>query len=601
MTNNINKILLTGILSLLVFTGSAQAAVVPMLTVTAAPNIVFEGVPADITFIVTSFMTGIRIDNASVNLIKGGVDIANGTTNANGTVVINVNVTSVNVGEAISVIASKTGYFSGSTFLIAIQRPLIMNATPKYINSGVSSDITVNVTAINMTGSTITYEPVPYASVNMSGAGVIDANGTTNTTGQVVINVNPSYSGIINITATKTGFINGTGQILVNPLFINATPAAIQVNIPTNITFNVTNLIGAPVDNASVNLSGAGVVDANGITDVNGTVVIYHVNASSAGTITATANKTGYLNGSVNIQAFVPQLVIISIPSLVKVSQPTNVTFLVGTSNTTSGSLAPGPSIGPSLPLPVVPTTGSLTPVPYASVNLSGAGVNANGTTDANGTVTLNVHALNQQNIIAVANKTNYLHGLTIINVLMDRLSVTANPMMVKVSVPTNVTFKVRNNLLPVPNASVNLTKGGMDIANGITDANGNVVIQVHALSQGLININANNPYFKNGTGIMIAIAPLPSISPIMSVTISPMFVRISTPTNVTFTVTNMMTRGPIDGANITLSGAGVNTNGTTNGMGQAVINVHATSRGFVNVLVNKTGLQNSSRIISAS
>jgi hypothetical protein len=87
---------------------------------------------------------------------------------------------------------------------------------------------------------------------------------------------------------------------LVTPsLSISASSSAITVGTPTNVTFTVTSS-GSAISGATVSLSGT--ASGGGTTDINGNATI-SVNASSAGSINATASLTGYTNGSTTVTA----------------------------------------------------------------------------------------------------------------------------------------------------------------------------------------------------------------------------------------------------------------------------------------------------------
>ncbi len=176
-------------------------------------------------------------------------------------------------------------------------------------------------------------------------------------------------------------------------------------------------------------------------------------------------------------------------------------------------------------------------------------------------------------------------------------LTVTASPILVKVSIPANVVFTVKSGMMPVPGTSVNLTQGSIEIANGTTNASGQVTVSVHALNSGLIKVVASKESFNNGTAFMIAMQPMLGF---MRLTASPTSIKVSTATNVTFRLTTFA-GVPIDNASVILSGAGVNTNGTTNSTGYAVINnVNATTPGLVKAIASKSGFYNATTFLKA-
>jgi len=74
---------------------------------------------------------------------------------------------------------------------------------------------------------------------------------------------------------------------------VNIIPPSITVNESTLVTVNVTDAdTGAPVEGATVNLSGCGVEMSN-TTNASG-IATFEVSATSTGNITVTVSKTGY-------------------------------------------------------------------------------------------------------------------------------------------------------------------------------------------------------------------------------------------------------------------------------------------------------------------
>jgi hypothetical protein len=88
------------------------------------------------------------------------------------------------------------------------------------------------------------------------------------------------------------------------PMTVTRDPTSMLRGTTTNVTFNVTS-DGAPVDNATVTLTGCVVDGTNGTTDENGTVTI-SVTATSAGTITVTATKDAYKDATTTVDVTAP-------------------------------------------------------------------------------------------------------------------------------------------------------------------------------------------------------------------------------------------------------------------------------------------------------
>lgn len=168
----------------------------------------------------------------------------------------------------------------------------------------------------------------------------------------------------------------GASNTPVPALSVSASPTTVTVGTPTSVTFTVTPALSGVL----VTLSGAG-VSVNGTT-TNGTVTITGVNASSAGTITATASLTGYTSGTITVTAGVPVVGTLSI-----IANRTNVSIVT--------SPIPATSV-----LFTVRLDGALTS--GATVTLSGAAT-GNGTTDATGTVVIPVSPTMNGTITATA------------------------------------------------------------------------------------------------------------------------------------------------------------------------------------------------------
>jgi hypothetical protein len=82
-------------------------------------------------------------------------------------------------------------------------------------------------------------------------------------------------------------------------LSISASPTTVTVGVPTDVTFTVTN-DSEPVEGAAITLTGQ--ATGSGTTDADGTAVI-SVNATSEGTITATASKEGFTSATTTLTA----------------------------------------------------------------------------------------------------------------------------------------------------------------------------------------------------------------------------------------------------------------------------------------------------------
>ena len=187
-------------------------------------------------------------------------------------------------------------------FNITLERAaLTVTATPAVVYVGENTSVVFNVTSAGAA--------VDNATVNVSGCGV-NESGLTNATGQVILWINATIAGTLNVTANRTGYADGATTLTATmpalpALTVTATPAAVYVGENTSVLFNVTSA-GAAVDNATVNVSGCG-VNESGLTNATGQVILW-INATIAGTLNVTANKTGYADGTTTLTATMPAL-----------------------------------------------------------------------------------------------------------------------------------------------------------------------------------------------------------------------------------------------------------------------------------------------------
>jgi len=164
------------------------------LSVAANPASVTAGVPAFVTFTVTSGSNA--VSDSTVTLT--GMASGSGVTNPNGQVILFVNSTS---SGAIAATATKNGFSAGSVSLSAVgQQSLVVSSSPANITNGIATYVNFTVTSA---GSAL-----GGATVSVSG-GDISTDGVTNSAGQVTLLLNAGVSGTINVTARKTGYVDG--------------------------------------------------------------------------------------------------------------------------------------------------------------------------------------------------------------------------------------------------------------------------------------------------------------------------------------------------------------------------------------------------------
>ena len=172
-------------------------------------------------------------------------------------------------------------------------------------------------------------------------------------------------------------------------------------------------------------------------------------------------------------------------------------------------------------------------------------------------------------------------------------LSISANPTTVTAGIPTDVTFNVTSDSAAVNGASVTLS--GSATGSGTTDANGTAVISVNATGAGTITATASKTGYASGTTSLTANA---AETPSLSISANPTTVFVSTPTDVTFTVTS--NGAAVSGASVNLSGSATG-NGTTDANGSVKINVNATEAGIITAKASKAGYIDSTATLIAS
>jgi hypothetical protein len=172
-------------------------------------------------------------------------------------------------------------------------------------------------------------------------------------------------------------------------------------------------------------------------------------------------------------------------------------------------------------------------------------------------------------------------------------LSISATPTIVTAGIPTDVTFTVTSSGTAVSGASVTLS--GSATGSGTTDANGTAVISVNATGAGTITATASKTGYTSGTASLTANA---AETPLLSISANPTTVFVSTPTDVTFTVTSSGTA--VNGASVTLSGSATGS-GTTDANGSVKINVNVTGAGTITATASKTGYTSGTTTLTAS
>ena len=164
------------------------------LGVSSSHSAVTVNVPMYVTFTVTA--GGSTVSDALVNL--SGTASGSGITNQNGQVILLVNSTSTG---GITAAATKNGFSTGSTSLgVSGQQSLGIAANPSNLTNGIATYVIFTVTSAG--------SAVSGATVAVSGGG-ISADGTTNSAGQVTLQLNAQATGTISVTTRKTGYVDG--------------------------------------------------------------------------------------------------------------------------------------------------------------------------------------------------------------------------------------------------------------------------------------------------------------------------------------------------------------------------------------------------------
>jgi hypothetical protein len=404
-----------------------------------------------------------------------------------------------------------------------------------------------NVTFITFSNG----EAIGNANITLDGAA--SGRGTTDTNGRLEISINATTNGSVNVIAEKTGYKNATSSLLATPgLIISATPGSITSGTASFVTFSV-NGLGKPVEGAALNLSGAGIA-MDGVTNSNGQIIL-QLNPPNAGSITAVAKKTGYADDSTTITSASQQtLSVSSSHSSVTVNVPVFVTLTV-----TAGGSA----------------------VNDAVVTLSGP-VSGTGITNQDGKAIISFTPGSTGTITASASKAGYAGGsVAITSTGTQSLSLAASPTSVTAGIPTYVMFTVTSGSNVVSESTVTLT--GAASGSGITNQNGQVILQVNSTGTGTITASATKNGFSGTSATLTALG-----QPTLGVSASPSNITNGVAAYVTFTVTSG--GSAVSGATVSVSGGGITADGITNSNGQATLQLNAAASGTISVTARKTG-----------
>ncbi|MEA1863674.1 MAG: lamin tail domain-containing protein, partial [Euryarchaeota archaeon] len=304
---------------------------------------------------------------------------------------------------------------------------LAVSADPASVTVDEETDITFTVTSDDAA--------IENALVTLSGCG-IDANGITGTDGTVVISVTATSNGTIDVTATKDGYDDATTSVTAEDS-ITPTPT------PTSVLSISDASVDAVGETATVNITADGVTDLANF-DVTVTydpaVVVVTDAANDAAFGVAVTNLETAANGTVRLASLnfgdgqTGDGILISTLTLEATGEGTTALTLAinelkdSAENAITVSIDDGEfTVGggtPSLALAVSADAANVTvdaqtdvtftvtsdgaAIDGALVTLSGCGVDANGTTGADGTVVISVTATSNGTIDVTATKDGY-------------------------------------------------------------------------------------------------------------------------------------------------------------------------------------------------
>lgn len=424
------------------------------LYIISIPNNVSVGKPVNVMFL--TFENGESIGNANITL--DGAAFTTGVTDTNGMVSLSVNATT---SGSINVTAEKTGY-KNATYSIIATPGLLINANPTSITSNTPSYVTFSISSVG--------KPVNGAYLNLTGAG-ISLDGITNNNGEIVLQVNAPMAGSIAAIAKKPDYSDGSTIISSTSqlaLSVSSSHSAVTINVPTHVTFTVT-AGGSPVNDVLVSLTGT--ASGSGITNQEGKAIIL-VTPSGAGTITASATRTGFTGGSIAITSTGAQaLSVAANPTSVTAGVPAYVTFTV-----TSGTSAVGDS----------------------NVTLTGM-ASGSGVTNPNGQVILYVNSTSSGAIMATATKNGYSAGSISVSAIgQQSLGVSVSSANITNGVATYVTFTVTSAGSVLGGATVSVSGGGIS-TDGVTNSAGQATLLLNAGTSGTISVTARKAGYIDG------------------------------------------------------------------------------------------------------
>nr|QNO49160.1 hypothetical protein CDCKMDEO_00005 [Methanosarcinales archaeon ANME-2c ERB4] len=526
---------------------------------------------------------------------------------------------------------------------------LAVSADPASVTVDAQTDVTFTVMSDDAA--------IENALVTLSGCG-IDANGITGTDGTVVISVTATSAGTIDVTVTKDGYDDATTSV-----------DAVDSSTPDTSVLSISDAsVDAVGETATVNITADGVIDLANF-DVTVTydpaVVIVADAANDAAFGVAVTNLENAANGEVRLASLnfgdgqTGDGILISTLTLEATGEGTTALTLAinelkdSAENAITVSIDDGEvtvgdgNVTPPLALAVSADAANVTvdaqtdvtftvtsddaTIEDALVTLAGCGVDANGTTGADGTVVISVNATSAGTIDVTATKDGYDDATTSVDAMESipdtsvlsisdgavdnvgdtcEVTITANGVTDLANFDVTVTY---NPDVVVVTDAANDAAFGVAVTNLENAANGEVRLASLNFGDGqtgdgiLISTLTLEATGEGTTALTLAINELKdsaenaitvsiddgevtvgdgNVTPPLAVATDSTGVEVDNQTDVTFTVTS--DGAPIEGALVTLSGCGVETDGTTGADGTVTISVTATSAGTIAVTATK-------------
>ena len=225
--------------------------------------------------------------------------------------------------------ATTISLFSGSVDLGSVESARLWTV----VQSGGNEDNKLIFNAAEWTG---VYGGTPYSDLDIDEARDVKDN-LVASDNIAKIQAAPEATGGDYLMPSNAFLVLNIGGTPIPALSISANPTNVFVSDPTDVTFTVTS-DGTPVEDVGISLSGC--ADGSGTTDATGVVVI-SVNATSAGTITATASKDGYTSADTTLTTKEQGQGASSSVSLSVEIKPA-ISFIVTPDNINFGDLSPG-------------------------------------------------------------------------------------------------------------------------------------------------------------------------------------------------------------------------------------------------------------------